>query len=277
MNGLLYKERCLQAMIHTLEAKSFRREESNKPRILMTNQDAKLVLSAYRPDGADARDSLFEQALQQAKRDPELIEWFVRERAFDGAIVAKIHTIEPPAGLNSQILAALRAIPVPRRSVSPWFAVAAVLLVAMMVLTYNRFFEPSKPDRLDQFCSDCLVQFNSPVQFDLESPDLRETQKFIRTRQAPTATAIPDSVATMPTAGCKIFRWKGQLVSVTCFKLPSGESLHLFVIDEKAFDRRPIPTDFREIGRWHVKFQEESGKVILWASRASMDEFKRYL
>jgi hypothetical protein len=120
----------------------------------MTNQDAKLVLSAYRPDGAD-------------ERDPELTEWFVKERAFDGAIVAKIRTIEPPAGLNSQILAALRAIRVPRRSVSPWFAVAAVLLVAMMVLTYNRFFEPSKPDRLDQFCSDCLVQFNSPVQFDL--------------------------------------------------------------------------------------------------------------
>jgi hypothetical protein len=70
---------------------------------------------------------------------------------------------------------------------------------------------------------------------------------------------------------------EGQWVSVTCFKLPSGESLHLFVIDEKAFDRRPIPTDFRKIGRWHVKFQEESGKVILWASRASMDEFKRYL
>jgi hypothetical protein len=65
--------------------------------------------------------------------------------------------------------------------------VAAALLVAMMVLTYNRFFEPSKLDRLDQFCSDCLVQFSSPVQFDLESPDLRETQKFIRTRQAPTA------------------------------------------------------------------------------------------
>ena len=62
---------------------------------------------------------------------------------------------------------------------------AAALLVAMMVLTYNRFLEPSKLDRLDQFCSDCLVQVNSPVQFDLESPDLRETQKFIRTRQVP--------------------------------------------------------------------------------------------
>jgi hypothetical protein len=146
-----------------------------------------------------------------------------------------------------------------------------------MVLTYSRFFEPSELDRLDQFCSDCLVHLNSPVQFDLESPDLRETEKFIRTRQVPTATAIPDSVATMPTAGCKIFRWKGQWVSLTYFKLPSGQLLYLFVVDENAFGSQPIPTDFREIGRWHVKFQKESGKVILWASRASTDEVKTYL
>jgi hypothetical protein len=243
----------------------------------MTNQDAKLLLSAYRPDGANARDPFFEQALQQAKRDPELMEWFEKQRAFDGVIVAKIRTIEPPAGLNSQILAGLRAIRVPRHSVRPWFAVAAVLLVAMMVLAYNRIFEPSKLHRVDQFCSDCLVQCNSPVQFDLESPDLQETQKFIQTRQAPRATAIPDSLATMPTAGCKIFRWKGQWVSLTCFKLPSGESLHLFVIDERAFEREPIPADFREIGQWHLKFQEENGKLILWVSQAPMDEVKSYL
>jgi hypothetical protein len=138
--------------------------------------------------------------------------------------------------------------------------VAAALLVAMMVLTYNRFFEPSKLDRLDQFCSDCLAQLNSPVQFDLESPDLGETQKFNRTRQVPTATAIPDSVATMPTAGCKIFRWKGQWVSLTCFKLPSGKSLLLFVIDEKAFDRRPIPTDFRESAGGMSNFRKKTAK-----------------
>jgi hypothetical protein len=96
--------------------------------------------------------------------------------------------------------------------------VAAALLVALMVLTYSRFFEPSGLDRLDQFCSNCLVQLNSPVQFDLESPNLRDTEKFIRTRQVPTATAIPDSVATIPTAGRKIFRWKGQWVSLTCLE-----------------------------------------------------------
>jgi hypothetical protein len=90
-------------MTDTHEAKSFRREGLRKHRISMTNQDAKLVLSGYRPNGADARDPFFEQALQQANRDPELTEWFEKQRAFDRVIVAKLRNIEPPTGLNSQI------------------------------------------------------------------------------------------------------------------------------------------------------------------------------
>ena len=101
----------------------------NKPRIVITNRDAKLVLSAYRASGADARDPFFEEALEQTKRDPELREWFVKQRAFDDVIVSKLRTIEPAAGLHSEILAGLRAIRVPRRPVGPWLAVAAALLV----------------------------------------------------------------------------------------------------------------------------------------------------
>jgi hypothetical protein len=40
---------------------------------------------------------------------------------------------------------------------------------------------------------------------------------------------------------------------------------------------RPIPTEFLEIGQWHVKFQEENGIVMMWASRASMNEIQKYL
>ena len=81
---------------------------------MIRNQDAKLVLDAYRPNGADARDSFVEEALGQAKRDPELMEWFVKQRAFDGVVVSKLRTIEPRTGLNSEILAGLRAIRVGR-------------------------------------------------------------------------------------------------------------------------------------------------------------------
>ena len=43
-----------------------------KPRTEITNESAKFVLNAYRPNGADARDPIFRAALEQAARDPEL-------------------------------------------------------------------------------------------------------------------------------------------------------------------------------------------------------------
>ena len=36
----------------------------------MNNQEAKFILSSYRPNGADARDALFQEALQQVRQDP---------------------------------------------------------------------------------------------------------------------------------------------------------------------------------------------------------------
>jgi len=79
----------------------------------MSNYDAKLVLNAYRSGDADAEDPFFKDALKQAKRDPELMDWFIKQRAFDDVIVAKVRTIEPPAGLKVQILAMLRAARLP--------------------------------------------------------------------------------------------------------------------------------------------------------------------
>jgi len=79
----------------------------------MSNYDAKSVLNAYRSANADAEDPFFKDALKKAKRDPELMDWFMKQRAFDDVIVAKIRTIEPPAGLNVQILAMLRATRLP--------------------------------------------------------------------------------------------------------------------------------------------------------------------
>ena len=43
-----------------------------EPRNEMTNERAKFVLGAYRPNGADAKDPTFAEALEQAKHDPNL-------------------------------------------------------------------------------------------------------------------------------------------------------------------------------------------------------------
>jgi hypothetical protein len=97
-----------------LTAKQTRSPTNNEQRLdFMSNYDAKLVLSAYRSGDADAEDSFFKKAVKQAKRDPELMEWFMKQRAFDDVIVAKVRTIEPPAGLKVQILGMLRAARLP--------------------------------------------------------------------------------------------------------------------------------------------------------------------
>ncbi len=70
----------------------------------MTNEEAKFILQGYRPNGADADNEAFAEALAQASRDPALSAWFEREQEFDATIAAKLSNISPPAGLRESIL-----------------------------------------------------------------------------------------------------------------------------------------------------------------------------
>lgn len=106
----------------------------------MTNQEAKFLLSAYRPDGSDAADPFFSAALEQARADPELAGWFSREQAFDAALAGKLAGIAPPPGLRESILTGARASQ-PRRAL--WLrplllaaaSIAIVLGISMGVRT----------------------------------------------------------------------------------------------------------------------------------------------
>ena len=75
--------------------------------------NAKLLLSAYRPNGADAQDPVFKEALELAQCDPELARWFRGERDFDQMISSKLRLIEPPVVLEAAILAGLRTTSIP--------------------------------------------------------------------------------------------------------------------------------------------------------------------
>jgi hypothetical protein len=70
----------------------------------MTNARAKFLLSVYRPNGADAEDPAFKEALAQAQRDPTLGSWFREQQAFDELIFAKLRSIEVPANFPTAIL-----------------------------------------------------------------------------------------------------------------------------------------------------------------------------
>lgn len=75
----------------------------------MDKEEARFVLRCFRPDGADAGDKDFAEALQMAASDRELGEWLASERAQDADFSAALGRLALPDGLREEILAGLAA------------------------------------------------------------------------------------------------------------------------------------------------------------------------
>jgi len=72
----------------------------------MDNEDVKFLLHCFRPDGADAGDADFAEALKAAAEDRELGEWLAEERALDSAFSTALCSVAAPSDLRGKILAA---------------------------------------------------------------------------------------------------------------------------------------------------------------------------
>src|SRR6266481_5285786 len=101
----------------------------------MDNREAKFILSAYRPNGQDADDPRFSEALEQVRRDPMLERWFTESIAFDAAMTEKLRTIEVPPHSRENILAGAK-VSRPLRSPFIKWAIAAAL-ISMAILGYS--------------------------------------------------------------------------------------------------------------------------------------------
>ena len=251
-----------------------------KPRTEITNESAKFVLNAYRPNGADARDPVFRTALEQSTRDPELAAWFKEQRSFDLLIAGKLAEFEPPATLYSAILAGIaNRAPVRRFTFRPFLALAAVLVLSGAILLPLYMESTSRSKLVEQYQRANLTMLNSAPapKLDLVTASFSRTQEYLAEMKAPCIPFLPGSLLDLPTVGCKRLHWKGQELSLTCFRLPSGELLHVFVIDDKAFRSLNVGDEFRDMNGWHFKCQRRAGMLLMFVSRASMAEIKQYI
>ncbi len=75
----------------------------------MDKEQARFILQSFRPDGADADDRDFAEALAVAIEDRELCEWLANERAFDATFSKALETVNLPETLRHDILGCLAA------------------------------------------------------------------------------------------------------------------------------------------------------------------------
>jgi hypothetical protein len=251
-----------------------------KPRNEMTNEAAKFVLNTYRPSGADAQDPTFRPALEQAARDPDLAAWFKEQRFFDSLVAAKLNEITPPPNLHSAILAGMATRPPARRfALRPILALAAVLVMTGVIVLPRYIEYYSRTALIEKFQKANLTMLSSPgsPQLDLVTNDFARTQEYLAQMNAPCVPQLPGALLGLPTVGCRAFTWDNQQLSLTCFRLPSGELLHVFVIDESAFRENKIAGNFQEMDGWHVKYERRGGMLLMFVSRASMSEIIKYI
>lgn len=73
----------------------------------MDKEEARFILRCFRPDGADAENPDFAEALAWAAKDRELGEWLARERSSDAGFAKALAAVTIPASLREEILAGL--------------------------------------------------------------------------------------------------------------------------------------------------------------------------
>lgn len=77
----------------------------------MDKEQAKFILSGFRPDGSDTCDATFAAALHLAMEDRELGDWLANERAFDTAFSEALLCLQLPNHLRDELLQLLRVMP----------------------------------------------------------------------------------------------------------------------------------------------------------------------
>lgn len=230
----------------------------------MNNQEAKLILQAYRPNGQDASEPFFTEALEQARRDPELQKWFAEEMVLNARTQSRLETAIPvPAALKSELLALRKTV----RPAPWWFQPMklAAAVVAIALLGAGLLLMTKRPAQLESF-RETMAQRSADMQDHVvfESHDIAKIQQWLQGHNIATNFALPASLQGGTPQGCRLVDWNGHKATMICFML-NGQHMDLFVIDRNGlpgFPENGAP-QFAQAGGLMTAMWANGGKVYL--------------
>jgi len=245
----------------------------------MNREEAQFILHAYRPNGEDAHDPQFEEALAFVRNDPELAHWFAREQALDAAIAERIHSVSPPPDLTTQLLVARKVIrPKPWWRKPAWIAAAAsvaLLISAASVLWLRRNGET-------EFASfrGTMIEASLDMRkhIDVMGLDAGELKQWLIENRGHPGFVLPPRLADKGIMGCKVLDWHGRRVTLLCLKF-GGKHVDVFVINESDLPRVSLgaaPVFASERGMTTATWRSE-GKIYFLAGNIPESDLKQLL
>ena len=227
----------------------------------MTPQEAREILSVFRPGTEDEHDETFIEALQLARTDPEVKAWFAETMAFDEAVRADVARVPAPAALRESILAARKIIrPVPwwqhGLTRPQWAAAAAVAITAACLAVWFSM----RPASFAEFRRDIAdPSWGGSPHVEVKVSNMAELRHSLEAQHLPSQFAVPSSLAPA-VRGYSLVRWHGRELPVICFT-SEGQHLHLVVADRADF--KDAPTGVPQMDQW------QSWRTASW----SRDDF----
>ncbi|MEO6005295.1 MAG: hypothetical protein ABIZ04_22450 [Opitutus sp.] len=198
----------------------------------MNNQEAKFILSAYRANGADANEPLFADALKQTNQDPALGAWFAREQAHDRAMVEKLASLQPPAGLRDAILMGSR---VSGRKTSGWKGglwLATSLAAAVLIVVTASFWPKRSAANEGQLATFALKDAIGE-KHDVHGAEVKALQTILADPNLKLGRGLAVDFEAMRGSGCRTIAMGGREVFEVCFNR-NGAWFHLYAMREAA-------------------------------------------
>ena len=233
----------------------------------MDNDQAKLILAAYRPDGRDADDPSIAEALRQADLDPELRHWLAEQRTFDQRMVGDFESVRPPNGSKAQALAAIR-VTRRRRTRRAWawpmaLAASIALVTTLTTLVVIRPEQVALPQSASiEALAGYLAEHHASI--GLMNDDYSTLVDWIRNSGGPVPENLPEAMVQLPVIGCQTWNTDHGKVSLVCFVGPDRKNLHLYVFDDATALPGSLPQrsdpHFERHGIWAMASWQDGGR-----------------
>jgi hypothetical protein len=212
----------------------------------MNTQQAKEILSLYRPGTADAEDPSFAEALRLCAQDPELERWFNEHAAVYAAMRERFKQTPVPEGLKAQILSE-RKVHAPsfwRRPAILAAATAAIILCAGIWHAMRPRTGPGFPAYVDQMVSKAFRGYGM-----FETSSQEQVRSYLAKQRSPSDFVLPANLQkNAKLMGAVAVVWQDKPASMICFHsgkpLRAGQTtdLWLFVTDRGTVPGSPAAT-----------------------------------
>ena len=246
----------------------------------MDSRQAREILMRYRPGPIDPADPELAEALDLARRDPELGRWFDQHRAFQDAIRDRFRQLPVPADLKDTILAQNRAAEAGARWLRPAFHVLAAAAAITLLIGLAWFWSRSREDNgFAAFRNRVARNAQRGYAMDITTTNLGEIRRYLAAHEAPADYVLPTPLDKLPGHGGAIVRWQDKQVSMVCFALNERDDLYLFVAGRSVLPDAPSTAEpkFARVGRLFTASWSAGAHTYVLAGRGDEAFLRGYL